>query len=365
MTAIPLSPFDKQLLTLLQREFPLVPRPFATLAARMAVDEAEVLKRTRQLKRDKVIRQISAIFDSRRLGYRSTLVAFRVPEERLNVVAAQISAHPGVSHNYARNHDYNLWFTLTLPPDQAIDAHVSALARRTDVASYLNLPAVRLFKIGVQFDLAEESSDAGRQVLVAEEAASLAGSQSVFDRSQIAPAGFVIQRPGGGFAIRREQKGDLPVFSDSDRAVVRELQEDIELVPRPFAPMARRLGMSEEALLVKARGFLASGVMRRYGAVLRHRRAGFAANGMVCWVVPKSRIEEVGRLAATYPQVSHCYQRPPRPPDWPYTLFTMVHGRIRAEVEAVAENIAAASGSGDYVILYSLKEYKKERVKYF
>jgi DNA-binding Lrp family transcriptional regulator len=86
---------------------------------------------------------------------------------------------------------------------------------------------------------------------------------------------------------------------------------------------------------------------------------------MVCWVVPENRIEEVGRLAATYPQVSHCYQRPPRPPDWPYTLFTMVHGRSRAEVEAVAENIAAASGIRDCVILYSLKEYKKERVKYF
>jgi DNA-binding Lrp family transcriptional regulator len=238
-----------------------------------------------------------------------------------------------VSHNYARNHVYNLWFTLTLSPGQAIDAHVSALARKADVARYLNLPMVRLFKIGVQFDLAGESSDGGHKVLAAKGASHPAGSQ--------------------------------PILSDSDRAVVRELQEDIELVPCPFAPMAQRLGMSEEGLLAKARGFLASGVMRRYSAVLRHRRVGFAANGMVCWVVPENRIEEVGRLAATYPQVSHCYQRPPRPPDWPYILFTMVHGRSRAEVEAVAENIAAASGIRDYVILYSLKEYKKERVKYF
>lgn len=333
MTAIPLSPFDGQLLTLLQREFPLVPLPFATLAARMEVDEAEVLERTQQLKRDGVIRQISAIFDSRRLGYRSTLVAFRVPGERLDAVAAQVSAHPGVSHNYARDHVYNLWFTLTLPPGEAIEAHVSVLARKADVASYLNLPVVRLFKIGVQFDLAGESLEGGRKVLAVQEAGPPAGSQ--------------------------------PIFSDSDRAAVSELQEDIELVPCPFAPMAWRLGMSEEALLVKAKGFLASGVMRRYGAVLRHRRAGFVANGMVCWMVPESHIEEVGRLAATYPQVSHCYQRLPRPPDWPYTLFTMVHGRTQAEVEAMAENIAAASSVCDYVILYSMREYKKERVKYF
>ena len=333
MTAIPLSPFDRQFLTLLQRGFPLVPTPFATLAARMAVDEAEVLERTQQLKRDGVIRQISAIFDSRRLGYQSTLVAFQVPEGRLDVVAAQVSAHPGVSHNYARDHVYNLWFTLTLPPGQAMDAHINALARQADVAGYLNLPMVRLFKIGVQFDLAGESSEGGHKVSTAKEAASPAGSQLT--------------------------------FSDSDRAVVRELQEDIELVSCPFAPMARRLGMSEEALLAKARDFLASGVMRRYGAVLRHRRAGFAANGMVCWLVPENRIEGIGRLAATYPQVSHCYQRPPHPPDWPYTLFTMVHGRARTEVEAVAEDIAAASGIRDYVILYSIREYKKERVKYF
>ncbi|TEU13568.1 MAG: Lrp/AsnC family transcriptional regulator [Anaerolineales bacterium] len=333
MTAIPLSPFDGQLLTLLQREFPLVPTPFAILAARMEVDEAEVLERTQQLKRDGVIRQISAIFDSRRLGYQSTLVAFQVPEERLDAVADQVSAHPGVSHNYARDHVYNLWFTLTLPPGQAMDVNIGALARKADVALYLNLPVVRLFKIGVQFDLAGESSESGGKAPVAKEASPLADSQ--------------------------------PTFSDSDRAVVRELQEDIELVPCPFAPMARCLGMSEEALLVKARGFLASGVMRRYGAVLRHRRVGFAANGMVCWVVPENRIEEVGRLAATYSKVSHCYQRLPRPPDWPYTLFTMIHGRTQAEVEAVTENIAAASGICDYVILYSIREYKKERVKYF
>jgi len=299
----------------------------------MKVDEAEVLERTQQLKRDGVIRQVSAIFDSRRLGYQSTLVAFQVPEERLDAVAEQVSAHPGVSHNYARDHVYNLWFTLTLPPGQAIDAHISALARKADIASYLNLPMVRLFKIGVQFDLAEESSDGGHKVRAAQEAGPPVGHQ--------------------------------PIFSDSGRAVVRELQEDIELMPCPFAPMARRLGMSEEALLVKARGLLASGVMRRYGAVLRHRRVGFAANGMVCWMVPESRIEELGRLAATYPQVSHCYQRPPHPPDWPYTLFTMVHGRTQAEVEAVAENIAAASDIRDYIILYSIREYKKERVKYF
>jgi DNA-binding Lrp family transcriptional regulator len=333
MTVIPLSPFDGQLLTLLQREFPLVATPFATLAARMEVDEAEVLERTKQLKGEGVIRQISAIFDSRRLGYQSTLVAFRVPGERLDVVAAQVSAHPGVSHNYARDHVYNLWFTLTLPPGQAVDPHLSALAQKADVADYLNLPTVRLFKIGVQFDLLGESSEGRHEAPAAEDTGPLVGSQSI--------------------------------FSDSDRATVRELQKDIELVSRPFAPMAQRLGISEEALLVKARDFLASGVMRRCGAVLRHRRVGFAANGMVCWVVPENRMEKVGRLAATYPQVSHCYQRPPRPPDWPYTLFTMIHSRTRAEVEVVAENIAAASGICDYAILYSIREYKKERVKYF
>jgi DNA-binding Lrp family transcriptional regulator len=128
---------------------------------------------------------------------------------------------------------------------------------------------------------------------------------------------------------------------------------------------AARLGLSEEDLLDKARELQAAGIMRRFSAVLRHRRVGYVANGMACWVVPEAQIEAAGRRAADFPQVSHCYQRPPCPPRWPYTLFTMIHGQSRDEVEQIVAHIAQETGIAQCDVLYSTREFKKERVRYF
>jgi len=323
-----LDTIDCRLLDLLQQGLPLVPDPFAVLGRRLGFEEDEVLVRIRRLKEAGVIRQIGPIFDSSRLGYRSTLVAFRVEPERLDGVAQRVSGHPGVSHNYARDHTYNLWFTLTLPGDRDLEEVVSLLAEESGVEDYLNLPAVRIFKIGVRFDLSGRSS----QVPVSQESP--------------APA-------------------DLVRLSQFERDLVRVLQGDLPLVERPFREAALRLGVTEEELLEAVQGLSRRGVMRRFGAVLRHRRVGFTANGMACWVVPEDRIVEAGRAAAAFREVSHCYQRPAYAPRWPYTLFTMVHGRGREEVEAVVRRIHRVIGPLDGVVLYSLKEYKKERVRYF
>jgi len=319
---------DRTLLDLLQQGFPLKSAPFAVLGRRLGVGEGEVLARVRRLKEAGVIRQIGPIFDSRRLGYRSTLVAFRVEPERLDRVAGQISEHPGVSHNYGRDHTYNLWFTLTLPGERDLEAEVERLAAENGVEDYLNLPAVRVFKIGVRFDLSGRSSAAP-------------------DRpSTPTPA------------------NSIPL-SPFEREVVRVVQGDLPLVDRPFEGMAARLGVTEEELLKVLRDLARRGAMRRFGAVLRHRRAGFTANGMACWAMPEDRIVEAGEAAAVFREVSHCYQRPAYPPRWPYTLFTMVHGRRREEVEETVQRIHQAIGPADHEVLYSVKEYKKERVRYF
>jgi DNA-binding Lrp family transcriptional regulator len=123
--------------------------------------------------------------------------------------------------------------------------------------------------------------------------------------------------------------------------------------------------VSEEELLDVLRRFDRDGVMRRYAAVLRHRRAGFRGNGMGCWIVPEERIVEAGEAAAAFRAVSHCYQRPAFPPRWPYNLFTMVHGQGRAEVEEIVERIRKVVDPEAYTILYSVKEFKKQRVRYF
>lgn len=145
---------------------------------------------------------------------------------------------------------------------------------------------------------------------------------------------------------------------------MRALQKDLPLEPRPFLSLASDAGMGEEELLDHARRFLEDGEMRRFAAVLFHRRAGFTANGMVVWNVPAERVAAMGEVLASYPAVSHCYQRPSYP-DWPYSLFTMVHARSREECECLVAEMAEATGIHDHATLYSLREFKKVRVRYF
>jgi DNA-binding Lrp family transcriptional regulator len=319
---------DRALLERIQASVPLVPRPFTALGEAVGLYEDGVLARVQRLKEANIIRQISAIFDTRRLGYQSTLVSFHIADGDLEDVAAQISAHPGGSHNYARPHHYNLWFTLAVPPGHDVEDEIRRLARQTGVDDWLNLPALRVFKIKTHFKLEDNLEP----------------------------------QNGGARGATPPQSRDL---TRDDIPYVRTLQQDLPLVPRPFAEIAGRLGLNEKDLLAKARELEAAGIMRRYSAVLRHRRVGYTFNGMACWVVPESRVEVVGEFAAGFSQVSHCYQRPAYPPRWPYNLFTMIHGRTKDEVEAIVAQIAGATGLERYEILYSTREFKKERVKYF
>ena len=323
-----LDAVDRTLLDRLQSDFPLTLRPFSTLGQALELDEAEVLARVRCLKEEGVIRQIGAIFDTRRLGYQSTLVAFHVENEDLEDVATQISAHSGVSHNYARPHHYNLWFTLAVPPDQELAEEVRHLVQKAGVDDWLNLPALRTFKIKTHFKM-QDSNRPRRAALPGKPASSA--------------------RP----------------FGPADVPFVRALQKDLALVPRPFVEATQWLGVSEEGLLDRAREMQSAGIMRRFGAVLRHRQVGYSTNGMACWVVPESQIEEMGCRAAEFTQVSHCYQRPAYPPRWPYTLFTMIHGKTTDEVQSTVNHISKEARVQRYEVLYSTREFKKERVRYF
>jgi DNA-binding Lrp family transcriptional regulator len=309
-------------------EVPLVERPFGAVGKGLGLDEGEVLDRVERLKAGGVIRQIGAIFDTKRLGYKGTLVAFHTDDHRLEEVAARISAHPGVSHNYARPHHYNLWFTLAVPPGLDVELEIARLARATGTGDWLNLPALRVFKLRTHFKLDE-----------AEARPSTVAGDNGYQSEGVLEA------------------GDIPY--------VRALQQDLPLISRPFGEIGVPFGLDEEDVLTRAREFAACGIMRRFGAVLRHRRVGYRANGMACWVVPPVRIEEVGRFAATSDQVSHCYERPAYPPRWPYSLFTMIHGRTQDAVEAVVSDIARHTGLQEYEVLYSTREFKKERVRYF
>jgi len=309
----------------------MVERPFLEMANNLEVSEEEVIGRIIQLKKERVIRQISVIFDTRKLGYKSSLVAMRVSPERLSEAAKVINQHPGVSHNYERNHEFNLWFTIAVPPASSIETHVDRLHELSEAESTRLLPTIRLFKIGVQLDM------------TGEEAITAKGEVKYNDASR---------------------KLQAPPLTPLDIMFIRELQEDLSIESAPFDPMAQRMGMTTPELLEIANTLTARGYMRRCAAVLHHRKAGFKANGMGVWMVPDDRIEEIGTKMASFKIVSHCYQRPVYP-DWPYSIFTMVHGHSTDDCQRVIDEISSETGINEYTVLYSTREYKKIRLRYF
>jgi DNA-binding Lrp family transcriptional regulator len=320
---------DKQLLNEIQWQFPLVDRPFLEISKRYDVSEEEVLERIRILKRIGLIRQINAIFDTRRLGYKSTLVAFSVLKDKLEQVANEVNSHPVVSHNYERNHEYNMWFTLAVPPFGDMKRDLERMATLDGVVKYRVLPTLKLYKIGVKLDVLNQ------------------------DPSYPKPTEQLKTVSQAKFTA-----------TDLDKRFIRALQEDIETTSEPFQKAATVLGISTGELFAKAKEYEQIGVMRRFAAILRHRDAGFSANGMVVWKVPDNKIDEVGYKLAEFPQVSHCYRRPVFS-DWPFNLFSMVHARTLSAAERIAQTMSSVVKIQEYSILFSTREFKKQRVKYF
>lgn len=326
---------DRQLLVILQHQVPLVPRPFEQLGRQLELAEADVIERLRRLKDlQGVIRQISAIFDSAALGYRSVLVAARYHPTSIDAAATIINRHPGVSHNYHRSGPFNLWYTLTLPPDSrlGLEKTVALLGRLSRAERSLLLPALKRYKLSAVLAL-QALADGAEQVC----------------GSQAEPAA-VERRPA------RLSPADIPA--------IRALQLDLPIEPACFEPLAEAAGCSVEQLLAAARRFLADGLMRRFAAVLHHQQAGFQANVLAAWAVPEDRADQLGTTAATFEAVSHCYRRPTYP-DWPYSVLAMVHGRSRRQCLAVLDAISQAAGPAQRCDLWSLRQYKKTRVQYF
>ena len=140
---------DREILNIIQTRFPLVDEPFKAIGDELGLSESEVIERVSAMKDRNVVRQISAIFDTRRLGYKTTLVAMRLPEDKLDAGAQVVNGHPGVSHNYARNGHFNLWFTLAVAPGESLEETVEAMAARTDAESVRLMPTIKFFKIGI------------------------------------------------------------------------------------------------------------------------------------------------------------------------------------------------------------------------
>jgi len=252
-----------------------------------------------------------------------------IEHDKLEYVASQINRHPGVSHNYERDHEFNLWFTLAVPPGSDLKTELEKFNVLKGIKKVRMLPTLQLFKIGVKLDMVDEK------------------------KHEVAPT-----------EEKKEIKNEKFEPTEEDKSFIRELQKDMEIIDEPFVKAANNLGITEQELFAKMKHYEDSGVMRRFAAILRHRQVGFTANGMIVWQVPKDRISEVGGMLGSFPQVSHCYERPTYA-DWPYNVFSMIHCKTHEEANEMAKTIQEQIHVDDYRILFSSREFKKTRVEYF
>jgi siroheme decarboxylase len=329
--AIPLDETDKRLLNLMQGSFPIARRPYQHVASQLQLPEEAVIARVQELIDERIIRQVTPIFDTRALGYSSMLVAAKVDPENPWRAASIINEHPGVSHNYLRNHEFNIWFTIATEPDSplGLDGTLEVLGRVAGAESIRQLPTLKLFKIRMDLEMEGDTGALAKAV-------------------EAAPPVETAPQP----------------YDEQDVAVIRATQGDLPVAPEPFAAAAATLGMDQEQLLAKLEDMQRRGLLRRVAAILFHRRAGFSANGMGVWKVPDGRIMEIGPRMAAFRGISHCYQRPTYA-DWPYSIFTMAHGRSKEECDAILDCIAADTGIEERATLYSSTEFKKIRLLYF
>lgn len=311
---------DRELVNALQSELPLISTPYAVIGQIIEMSEKEVLKRIDRLRNEGVIRHLGAVFDSRSLGYKSSLVAARMDEAKIDDAATVVSAHPGVTQNYRRNHAFNLWFTIAVPPDSrlGLDRTIECIGEEAGVEAIRMFPTLRLLK--------STSQDAGDH-----------------DSQNNAEA--------------------LPLTPEEIEAV-RALQRDLPLVPRPFENLGRATNLDADQLLRSAKALLTRQQLRRFGAVVQPKKTSFSTTTMGVWAVPSAEVDNFALKIAENRAVSHCYLRPTYE-DWPFNVFTTIHGRSVDECESMLGTIASDTGIRERRALFPTKEYKRTRLAFF
>lgn len=303
----------------MQKSLPTCRNPYAEIAETLNSDENAVLEGTRGLYERGVIRRIGAIVNWQAAGKATTLVTAHIADEKLKPAVEAVNRLEGCSHNYLREHDFNLWFTLREDSAEHIEGILRNLSRRFGVVFH-SLPAVRTFKLDVRFDAESE----GRHLLK--------------------PAAAVIQT-------------ERVEFDETDEKILSQLHSGLEVVAQPYDRLCEE-GPGIDDILARIRAMLDKGVIHRLGAVVNHRELGFEANAMFVCVADQNRVVEVGKALADLRNVSHCYERRPFE-GWPYNLFAMIHGPNMEEVDAVIKKFVQEKDIKTFELLATVKNLKK------
>jgi DNA-binding Lrp family transcriptional regulator len=313
---------DFQLVNPWQRGFPLAARPFAAIGANAGVTEDETLVRLNSLKEKGILDRIGPVFRPNTVGA-SSLAAMAVPPRRLGAVAALVSAERGVNHNYEREHFYNLWFVATGATAAEVEAALSRIEQATGI-KVLRLPLLEELHIDLGFDLETHAA------------------------------------PRASLPARMQQ------ISPEEKRLVAAVTSGLPLVAAPYAAIAAQLGITEGEVIALLAKMLDEGRIRRIGAVIRHRRLGYAANAMAVWDVPDALVSEVGRRVAVDRAVTLCYVRARALPEWPYNLYCMIHGRERGRVLAELRRLRRSFGLEPYphAVLFSTRCFSQRAAAY-
>lgn len=308
-----------------QHDFPLVERPFEYIARALGLNEADVLRACQRLQDQGAISRIGGVF-APSAGGAALLAAMAVPVDRLEAVAAQVSAHPGVNHNYEREHAFNLWFVMTGRDAASVQTAMQALEQATGLSA-LRLRMERAYRIDLGFDL----------------------------RHSTAPV-----------PMREHKALTVTALTGADEALAACVEQGLPITARPFDGWANTLQTTPEALLERLRAWLQTGTLKRFGVVVRHHELGFSANAMTVFNVPDALVDTCGEALARQTGVTLAYRRE-RAPQWPYNLYCMVHGTERAAVQAVIDRVVSAAGLSAFAraVLFSTRRFKQTGARRF
>ena len=327
-----LTELEIKILNRIQKDWQITETPFAELSNELRIDEAVIVSTIQNLKDDKIIRDITAIFNAESLGYDSALIAFKVTEDKIENAVSIINSNPGVSHNYLRDHSYNIWFTLAVAPDNSLKEEAGIIAEKAGASDFLIFRNEKLLKIGLILDL---------------------GDTDKSDPDKI--------------KFQTGKQAEYRALTEEEQNAVCILQAELPLTHRPFKDMIKKSGLNitEERLVELCNQFKIEKIIRRYSAILKHTKAGFSHNAMTAWKLKNHEDTETVNIFSSLPSISHLYLRTIHPGKWEHGLFAMIHARSEEELNNIIKKLEKESGIRDYLVLHSLKEFKKQRVKYF
>lgn len=319
-----LGNLEQRLLNDFQHDFPCVPSPYKQIADQLYVSEESILKSYSALMAQGAISRIGPVFAPGAVGV-STLGALAVPPEKLESIANWISSLPETNHNYEREDRFNLWFVVTSATATQLDALLSEISRKTELP-LLILPLIEQFHIDLGFDMMRQRAKS-------------LGSNNISKTLRNAP---------------------IEDLSDEQCRIIHKLQRGIPITCRPFANLWPENPSKERETIEQVLSWKRSGIIKRFGVVVRHHELGYDSNAMVVWDVPDDQVSEFGSLAAQMPEVTLCYKRPRQLPEWPYNLFCMIHGKCREEV---LDRIKVLSDTTNLCNFPSKTLFSKQRFK--